>query len=133
MSARKISPKVLPHVSDTLGWILYRRGIHQRALALLRESASRSPDSPMVQSHLRMAALKTGDKEPARKALAVAAKSPVGFAGKEGVVPEPSAPGERGRRSTLANRLARRPRRAAADLPQDVPTGRTRVCPARVS
>ena len=39
MSATKISPNVLPHVSDTLGWILYKRGIHQRALALLKASA----------------------------------------------------------------------------------------------
>src|SRR3989304_2310218 len=48
MSARKISPDVLPRISDTLGSIVYKRGVHQRALALLRESASRPPDSPMV-------------------------------------------------------------------------------------
>ena len=31
-----------PHISDTLGWILYQRGIHARAVALLQEAASKA-------------------------------------------------------------------------------------------
>jgi uncharacterized protein HemY len=43
-----------PRVSDTLGWILYKRGVYQRALALLKDSASKLPDNPQVQYHLGM-------------------------------------------------------------------------------
>ncbi|MBI2526659.1 MAG: tetratricopeptide repeat protein [Candidatus Rokubacteria bacterium] len=79
--AKEVSPED-PRISDTLGWILHKRGIHQRALALLRDSASKLPDSPMIQYHLGMAALKAGDKEAAQRALTIAAKSPADFPGK---------------------------------------------------
>ena len=35
-----------PHISDTLGWILYKRGVYQRAVGLLKESAAKLPDQP---------------------------------------------------------------------------------------
>src|SRR5207247_4896672 len=72
-----------PAISDTLGWILYNRGIYQRALALLRESAARLPENPEVQYHLGMASLKVGDKDTARKSLATAVAATTSFAGKE--------------------------------------------------
>jgi Flp pilus assembly protein TadD len=72
-----------PHVSDTLGWILYKRGVHQRAAALLRESATKLPDQPVIQYHLGLASLKVGDKDGARKALTAAVGSPANFAGKD--------------------------------------------------
>jgi tetratricopeptide (TPR) repeat protein len=72
-----------PNVSDTLGWIFYNRGVYQRAVGLLRESASKLPDKPIVQYHLGLAPLKVGDKEGARKALTAAVNSPEGFAGKD--------------------------------------------------
>ncbi len=46
------------------------RGVHQRALALLREGAVWLPDNAELQYHLGMAAPGTGDKDLARKALA---------------------------------------------------------------
>ena len=46
-----------PHISDTLGWILYKRGVYQQATALLRESAAKRPESPEIQYHLGMASL----------------------------------------------------------------------------
>src|SRR5215510_5252331 len=49
------------YVSDTLGWILYKRGVYQRAFALIRESASKLPDNPVIQYHLGLASLKVGD------------------------------------------------------------------------
>ena len=58
-----------PNISDTLGWILYKRGVYQRALSLFKDSATKVPENPEVQYHLGMAYLKTGDKEAARKAL----------------------------------------------------------------
>ncbi|PYM95766.1 MAG: hypothetical protein DME04_03835 [Candidatus Rokuibacteriota bacterium] len=72
-----------PHVSDTLGWILYRRGIYPRALSLLRESAAKLPENPEVNYHLGMAAHKSGDLETARKALTKAIAAPLRFTGKD--------------------------------------------------
>ncbi len=59
------------------------RGVYQRALALLREGAVRLPDNAELQYHLGMAAARTGERNLARKALAVAAGSPAAFKGKE--------------------------------------------------
>jgi tetratricopeptide (TPR) repeat protein len=81
-TAKEILPED-PSVSDTLGWILYQRGVYQRAASLLKESAGKLPDNPVIQYHLGMASLKVGDKEGARKALAAALNSPASFAGKE--------------------------------------------------
>ena len=44
-TAKELAPED-PQVSDTLGWIFYRRGVHQRALALLKDSAAKLPASP---------------------------------------------------------------------------------------
>jgi len=72
-----------PHISDTLGWILYKRGVYQRALALLKESASKLPNNMEVQYHLGMTYAKLGDKAGARQALGRAVASPAGFTGKD--------------------------------------------------
>jgi tetratricopeptide (TPR) repeat protein len=81
-TAKQIAPDE-PHVSDTLGWILYNRGVYQRAFALLKESAAKLPENPEIQYHLGMAALKAGDTEIARRSLAKATAAPTHFAGKE--------------------------------------------------
>ena len=72
-----------PLISDTLGWILYKRGVYQRALSLLQQSATKLPDSGEIQYHLGMVAYKVGDADLARKALTRAAMSPATFRGKE--------------------------------------------------
>src|SRR4030095_15436541 len=72
-----------PYISDTLGWILYQRGVYQRALALLKESAAKLPESPEVQYHLGMAALKVGDTTTAKRSLTTAVAASASFAGKE--------------------------------------------------
>jgi Flp pilus assembly protein TadD len=72
-----------PRISDTLGWILFNRGVHQQALVLLRDSAAKLPDEPEVQYHLGMAYAKTGDNGSARKALTMAANSTRDFPGKD--------------------------------------------------
>jgi len=79
----KESAPAEPHVSDTLGWILYKRGVYQRALALLKESARKLPDNVEVQYHLGMTYAKLGDKDGAREALGRAVSSSLSFAGKE--------------------------------------------------
>ena len=80
--AKQVAPED-PFVSSTLGWILYKRGVYQRALKLLREGAARLPDNAELQYHLGMAAARTGEKDLARKALAFAAASPAAFKGKD--------------------------------------------------
>src|SRR5207244_13002782 len=81
-TAKEAAPED-PHVSDTLGWILYKRGVYQRALSLLQQSATKLPDSRETQYHLGMVADKVGDTDLARKALTQAATSPAMFGGKE--------------------------------------------------
>src|SRR5207302_5736961 len=80
--AKEAAPEE-PNVSDTLGWILYKRGVYQRALSLLRDSAAKLPDNPEIQYHLGMASVKVGDRDAARKALTVAAMSSASFLGKD--------------------------------------------------
>lgn len=80
--AKEVAPDD-PRISDTLGWILFKRGVHQRALALLKESAAKLPDNPQVQYHLGMAYAEVGDRASARQALELAVKSPAAFPGKD--------------------------------------------------
>ena len=61
-----------PRISDTLGWILYKRGVYQRALVLLEESVAKLPDEPTIQYHLGLTYAKVGNKDAARKALVAA-------------------------------------------------------------
>ncbi len=81
-TAKQVAPND-PSISDTLGWILYKRGVYHRAVGLLKESAAKLPENPEVQYHVGMASWKVGDKEGARKALALATNSPRSFAGKD--------------------------------------------------
>ncbi len=80
-TAKQLAPDD-PHISDTLGWILYKRGFYHRAVGLLRESAARLHDRPEVQYHLGLASLKVGDKAAATKALTLAVTSSAHFSGR---------------------------------------------------
>jgi hypothetical protein len=44
-----------PAVSDTLGWIFYKKNVYLKAIGLLTESAEKLPDNPVVHYHLGMA------------------------------------------------------------------------------
>ena len=70
-------------VADTLGWILYKRGDYQQALALMQESAAKFPDNPEVQFHLGMANYMMGQAAAARSALEKAAHAPADFPAKD--------------------------------------------------
>ncbi|MCS7089713.1 MAG: tetratricopeptide repeat protein [Verrucomicrobiota bacterium] len=61
-----------PASSDTLGWILFKRGEYNRALPLLQESARRLPEEAEVQFHLGMTHYMLGEETAARVALQTA-------------------------------------------------------------
>ena len=63
-----------PHIADTLGWILYRRGLYSAAIEHLRDSASKMGDDAQVRYHLGMAYLRNGENEKARVELEAALK-----------------------------------------------------------
>lgn len=67
-TAKEVLPED-PRVSDTLGWILYKRGVYERALQLLTESAEKLSNNPEVQYHLGMAYYKLGNHDAAKQAL----------------------------------------------------------------
>jgi tetratricopeptide (TPR) repeat protein len=81
-TAKEVLPEDL-RISDTLGWILYKRGIYERAVSLLRESAEKLEDNAEVQYHLGMAYLKTGNPQAAKDSLANALKLSESFTGVE--------------------------------------------------
>ncbi|MBA3570209.1 MAG: tetratricopeptide repeat protein, partial [Pyrinomonadaceae bacterium] len=58
-----------PSPTDTLGWILYKKGDYQQAVTLLQESSGKLPDNPEIQFHLGMANYMMGQTEGARAAL----------------------------------------------------------------
>ncbi len=58
-----------PHVDDTLGWILYKKGQYEHATTLLKASAGQTPDEPDSQYHLGMALYMMGDEDGASTAL----------------------------------------------------------------
>ena len=58
-----------PEVADTLGWIYFRTKDYIKAVDLLKESAEKIPDNPVVRYHLGMACYKKGDVPCAKEAL----------------------------------------------------------------
>ena len=58
-------------IIDSLGWVLYRRGQHERALAELRRAAALLPD-PEVAAHLGEVLWVMGEREQARSVWAEA-------------------------------------------------------------
>lgn len=80
--ARTLAPQSA-FVADTFGWILYRQGDFQQALALIQESAAKLAENPEVQYHLGMAHYMFGHVEAARTAMQLAANATADYSGKE--------------------------------------------------
>jgi putative PEP-CTERM system TPR-repeat lipoprotein len=66
-----------PEAEDTLGWVYYRKGLMQHAIASFERAVSKAPTSPVYQYHLGLAQLKDGNTAQGRTALkrALALKS----------------------------------------------------------
>jgi tetratricopeptide (TPR) repeat protein len=58
-----------PAVSDTLGWIYYKKGLPQLAIEPLEDSVAKDPNNATYRYHLGLAYAKAGQKEKARVAL----------------------------------------------------------------
>ncbi len=69
--------------ADTLGWVLYKRGVYQQALTILQEAAEKAPDTAEIQFHLGMTAYMMGQTDLARVALKKAASAANDFPGKD--------------------------------------------------
>jgi tetratricopeptide (TPR) repeat protein len=48
-------------VDDTIGWIMFRKGLYRSAVKYL-ESAAQGPPDPVIRYHLGMAYVKAGDR-----------------------------------------------------------------------
>jgi tetratricopeptide (TPR) repeat protein len=109
-----------PHIADTLGWILFKKGDYANALPLLRESAGKLPDLPEVQFHAGMAHYMLGEEEPARLALQKAVDAPSDFPAKDearqrlALLAIQAGAANSGVRTELENYLRQRPNDPAA-------------------
>jgi tetratricopeptide (TPR) repeat protein len=72
-----------PHISDTLGWVYYKKNIFARAIVYLKEANEKITDNPVIKYHLGMAYFKNGDKENAKKELRKALELNPRFPGAE--------------------------------------------------
>jgi Flp pilus assembly protein TadD len=68
-------------VSDTLGWVYYKKGLGSLAVSAFREAAEQAPSNPTIHYHLGLAYLLNGDQTQARKALQQALKLSPAFEG----------------------------------------------------
>ena len=64
----RVAKEQLPedaNIMDTLGWVYYRRGLYDSAIAEFKSSLAKTPGNAAVIYHLGMAYAKKGDKEKA--------------------------------------------------------------------
>jgi tetratricopeptide (TPR) repeat protein len=68
-------------VSDTLGWVYYKKDLATLALPAFREAVDQDPQNPTYQYHLGLAYAKTGDRRRAKEALQRALAIKADFSG----------------------------------------------------
>ncbi len=71
-----------PMVSDTIGWILYKRNEFKRAHRYLTEAAEKVRGNAMIQFHYGMSCLAMGEEQAARAAFRAVIAVDAGFARK---------------------------------------------------
>src|SRR5262249_2518764 len=80
--AREAAPAD-PHIADTLGWIMFKKGDYRNALPLLNESAAKLADQPSIQYHLSMVNYMLGNEDASRSALQKALQATGDFSEKD--------------------------------------------------
>ncbi len=56
-------------ISDTLGWVYFKKGLHGPAVTAFRESVEKSPNTAIYHFHLGLAYASSGDAARAKEAL----------------------------------------------------------------
>jgi predicted Zn-dependent protease len=69
--AKSLMPES-PSITDTLGWVMYKRGSYESALPLLRDCVQKSPESARYHYHLGMTLIASGQKTQGRQQLEMA-------------------------------------------------------------
>ena len=69
--AKSLMPEV-PSITDTLGWVMYKRGSYSSAVPILQECVQKSPDSAKFRYHLGMTLLAAGQKAKGKEQLETA-------------------------------------------------------------
>ena len=61
------------YITDSLGWIFYKKGLFEEAVTYLKKATELAPDDPTILEHLGDAYVKANDKDKAiqyyRKAM----------------------------------------------------------------
>ena len=82
--ARRLRDTDVPAFQDTYGWIAYRQGDFEEAVAYLEPAAAGLPTDPLVQFHLGMTYVALERKEEAIAAMTRALE----IAGDDSVLPQ---------------------------------------------
>jgi tetratricopeptide (TPR) repeat protein len=81
--AKSQMPEV-PSISDTLAWVMYKKGNYSGAIPLLQDCVKKSPDSAVYRYHLGLALVAAGEKESGKTQLQAALRmNKLGAADKE--------------------------------------------------
>jgi tetratricopeptide (TPR) repeat protein len=76
--AAKAQLPTVGEITDTLGWIYYKKGLSSLAVTTFREAVQQSPANPRIHYRLGLAHLQNGDRAAARSALQQALKLNLG-------------------------------------------------------
>ena len=68
-------------VSDTLGWIYYKKGLAGLAITALKDGVTQDRSNPLIHYHLGLAYVKNGNRPEAQRSLEEALKLDPRFAG----------------------------------------------------
>jgi tetratricopeptide (TPR) repeat protein len=81
--AKSIMPEV-PSISDTLAWVMYKKGNYSGAVPLLQDCVKKTPDSAEFHYHLGLVLLASGQKASGKAQLQAALQlNQLGAADKE--------------------------------------------------
>jgi tetratricopeptide (TPR) repeat protein len=70
-----------PEVSDTLGWVYYKKGMYREAVVSLEDTVSKVPTNPEYKARLGLAYVKAGQTDKGRQTLNDALKLKPDFPG----------------------------------------------------